>query len=238
MSTRTGAVLAGGSPSSTWTTVGTGSADGVARKAVHRRTRVVAQQTSERDALILLQVVGRQLPGHEPVVDGIVEGPASGLHMSQRGHRRDGLADGSRLKQRVERHEIGATRLLDAVGLGPHQLLLVKHRDADAGDLVQLHPALQRQPQWLGLSRHNGDDLPFSRRDLCGMRGIGEPLGRCLRGAVPRREASRRSTARLSSSNSCARGLLNLRNSVQSAIVRIFSSSAASPSRPSRGSSS
>ena len=89
---------------------------------MNRGARVVAQQPSERDLLILLQVVGRQLPGYETVVDGSSRRPASRLDEVQCSHGRDGLADRSGLKQRVERHDVGLPRLLDAVGLGPDQL--------------------------------------------------------------------------------------------------------------------
>jgi len=116
--------------------------DGVTRKAVHRGASAVTEQASQRCLLLFRKFVVRQLPRDQLRVDVLVERPFPGFGMVQQRHRRNRLADGSRLEKRLDSGRLRTSRLPHAVGLGPHDCVVVEHRHADGRNVEQLHPFL------------------------------------------------------------------------------------------------
>ena len=102
----------------------------------------MTEQAAERDLFSLGEFVFRNLPGAEAGVDVSVQVEHAGFDEMHGGHGADGLAYGPGLKERVEGDGIGLAEFLDAIGLGPDDVEIIEDGDADAADVVEIHPGL------------------------------------------------------------------------------------------------
>ena len=114
VSTRTGAVLAGFTPSRICGTVGMGRSCFVAGEPVHRETGVVAQDPPQRDLLVDGEAILRDAPGNELGVYILVEVERLRPWTSRiTASARCRLADRPSLKARRRRDRVGAAGLFE-----------------------------------------------------------------------------------------------------------------------------
>ncbi len=142
------------------------AARGVAGKPVNRDPGAVGEQHRECHGLLASPVVFRELPGLEVIVDVPVERDLAPGNLGERRHRRDGLADRSRLEERRVCGRGQRVGVGHAVGLRPEDLAGAEDRDRDGGHLVEPHPLLDR-PRLLPLEK---DRRPQSALDLLDLR--------------------------------------------------------------------
>ena len=121
-------------------------AHGVTGEAMHGESCRVAHQSTQRDLLILRELVVRYTPGLQLRVDVVVQRKLALLDESQRAQCSDRLADRTRLKQRVDSDGCPVDGVAHTVCATPGDLAVVDHRDADAGNAQLQHPLRERRP--------------------------------------------------------------------------------------------
>ena len=154
-------------------------------------TRGVGEQLFERHRRFPCERVRGNLPALEELVDVAVERELALLDEGERSHRRDRLADRSRLEECRRRHRLLRLGVGEPVALRPLELPIPDHRDRDALDAVVSHPVRER-PGLVALDQHRRPKTALDLRDAGIRRRRREQRGaharRVQRGAHAHRE--------------------------------------------------
>ena len=170
-----------------------GGIDRIAWKAVHRQASAVAQEAAQGHLFHL----GEFVLGHVPRLQGAVhvgiEGQLPGLDERQDPECGHGLADRTRLEQRVDRDPFRPAGLNHAVALGLHDFPVLNDGEGQTGDVMLRHFLRDDLVHRIGAQRNGrrdhahgnpgkakGDRYPHKQHGQCipAPRDCREPVGR------------------------------------------------------------
>jgi hypothetical protein len=134
-----------------------------------RSPGAMTQQLEQRNWFRASELVVRNLPAFEIVVDVDIEVKLSFLHEVHNAHRGDGFRDRCSLKQRLCVRPFLSLCLSETPGFCPVDLVVVDHRDADRRNLVPLQLLLDA-PFLYRLSRNDNRrrNVVLDRREPVG----------------------------------------------------------------------
>jgi hypothetical protein len=131
----------------------------VAKEARHADPSRHAQQAAQRDRVILVEGIRRNLPRGEPGIDVGIEGEALLIEKAHRADRDDEFRQGRRLKQRAGRCAL-------AIGARKCDAILIDQRDAGRGNVEGGHRLCERE-----LLRNTAHVDGKTALDVSGFRG-------------------------------------------------------------------
>ena len=158
---------------------------GIAREPMNRKARAVTQDSTKGDFLLPRKFIFGNFPAMELEIHVFVEADFTLLHQAQRGECRDRFADRSRLKESLGCDRPLTSNVGKAVCPSPEDLLVIEKGEADAGDLVMLHPVRDgHHLQRLAFNRDSWQQTIFDASnpsfEICLTRSLPDPPGAWL----------------------------------------------------------